>query len=186
MSKQIDGEAFEKWWRSTPILRKNKRQIAQEAWAAANLLAQPVVEIDFNKDVILPGVNNPRWSVPVSVNFDGAEGEGRVWLSVDAKDDEGEPMIAIEGRDNARTLAGLLLAWVGDHRLAELPTAVKIREAMEASAARGEKPAFKIGKVDLRIDYKGIKWDHGQVIDNRWCDLAVEEFDEILTMELKR
>lgn len=29
-----DAEEFEKWWRSTPILRKGKLQIAREAWKA--------------------------------------------------------------------------------------------------------------------------------------------------------
>jgi hypothetical protein len=29
-----DAEEFEKWWRTTPVLRKGKLQIAQEAWKA--------------------------------------------------------------------------------------------------------------------------------------------------------
>lgn len=63
-----DNVEFEKWWMSTPILRKQKIQIAQEAWfARAKLASQPAPvsvvlplremfhgemdnpEIDFNK-----------------------------------------------------------------------------------------------------------------------------------------
>lgn len=64
---------------------------------------------DFNKEVLLPAPKDPMWSVPVTVTYDGAEGEGRVWLSTQEDD---EPMIAIEGRENAATLAGMLIDWV--------------------------------------------------------------------------
>ena len=64
---------------------------------------------DFSKDVELPAPTDPIWSIAVTASFDGAEGEGRVWLS--AKDDD-ESMIAIEGRENASTLASMLIDWV--------------------------------------------------------------------------
>jgi hypothetical protein len=64
---------------------------------------------DFNKEVLLPAPKDPMWSVPVTVTYDGAEGEGRVWLSTQEDD---EPMIAIEGRENAATLASMLIDWV--------------------------------------------------------------------------
>lgn len=64
---------------------------------------------DFNKEVLLPAAQDPRWSVPVAVTYDGAEGEGRVWLSTQEED---EQMIAIEGRENAATLASMLIDWV--------------------------------------------------------------------------
>lgn len=64
---------------------------------------------DFNKEVLLPAPKDPSWSVPVTVAYDGAEGEGRVWLSTQEED---EPMIAIEGRENAATLASMLIDWV--------------------------------------------------------------------------
>lgn len=63
---------------------------------------------DFNKDVELPAPSDPKWSIAVTASFDGAEGEGRVWLS--AKDDD-ESMIAIEGRQNAAMLASMLIDW---------------------------------------------------------------------------
>lgn len=71
--------------------------------------ASPKAARDFNKEVLLPAPKDPIWSVPVTVTYDGAEGEGRVWLSTQEKD---EPMIAIEGRENAATLAGMLIDWV--------------------------------------------------------------------------
>lgn len=33
-----EGVEFEKWWRRTPVLRKGKLQIAQEAWEASACL----------------------------------------------------------------------------------------------------------------------------------------------------
>ena len=71
-------------------------------------------EHDFNEDVILPPPQTPMWAIPVRVSFDGAEGEGRVWLMVDDEHDNSEPWVAIEGRANARKLAALLLAWAKD------------------------------------------------------------------------
>jgi len=70
--------------------------------------------VDFNSEFLLPAPSDPKWAVPVRLNFDGAEGEGRLWLSVDPEHDDDEPSIAVEGRENARTLARLLLAWAGD------------------------------------------------------------------------
>lgn len=35
-----DNVEFEKWWMSTPILRKQKIQIAQEAWFARSNLSK--------------------------------------------------------------------------------------------------------------------------------------------------
>lgn len=76
-----------------------------------NILMMPLDKSgrDFNKEVLLPAPKDPTWSVPVTVTYDGAEGEGRVWLSTQEDD---EPMIAIEGRENAATLASMLIDWV--------------------------------------------------------------------------
>lgn len=67
--------------------------------------------VNFNEDVVLPppmrGLTNIGLMNEVTVSFDGAEGEGRVWL-MDTKRDE---MIPIEGIENARKLSGLLNAW---------------------------------------------------------------------------
>lgn len=69
-------------------------------------------QIDFNKDQILESPDYVRLSAkPVRVSFDGAEGEGRVWLGIDPEYDEDEPMIAIEGPENCRKLGELLIAW---------------------------------------------------------------------------
>lgn len=70
-------------------------------------------EINFNLDVILPAhpISENRSSHPVRVSFDGAEGQGRVWLMVAPEDNEDEPWIPIEGPANARELARLLNAW---------------------------------------------------------------------------
>lgn len=71
--------------------------------------------IDFNQDVLLQPppreVTNIGWEKPVRVSFDGAEGQGRVWLTIDHEHDEDEPSVAIPGVDNARHLAKLLNAW---------------------------------------------------------------------------
>lgn len=74
---------------------------------------KPAEPVDFNKTFVLPAceISSKRASDPVSVSFDGAEGQGRVWLQVAPEHDIGEPWIAIEGEENARKLAGLLLAW---------------------------------------------------------------------------
>lgn len=77
-------------------------------------LSKPPAHVDFNAEVVLPAPSDPTWAVPVRLNFDGAEGEGRLWLSVDHEHDDDEPSIAVEGRENARTLARLLFAWAGD------------------------------------------------------------------------
>jgi hypothetical protein len=76
---------------------------------------QGLVTIDFNNDEILPAhpISANRSSDPVRVSFDAAEGDGRVWLMVDAEHDIDEPWIPIEGKANARRLAALLLAWAG-------------------------------------------------------------------------
>jgi len=80
-----------------------------EKWAKST-----VGPVEFNTEVVLPAPSDPRWATPVTAMFDGAEGEGRLWLSVGPEHDDDEPSIAIEGRENARTLAHLLLAWAGD------------------------------------------------------------------------
>ena len=69
--------------------------------------------MNFNLDVILPAhpISAQRVSCPVRVSFDGAEGQGRVWLMVDPEFDADEPWIPIEGPENARELARLLNAW---------------------------------------------------------------------------
>lgn len=66
---------------------------------------------DFIEDVILPPppreASNIGMERPVRITFDGAEGQGRVWIC----DDEADEMVAIPGVENARTLARLLNAW---------------------------------------------------------------------------
>jgi hypothetical protein len=85
--------------------------------AAGHVRDEP--PIDFNQDVILQPppreVTNIGWEKPVRVSFDGAEGQGRVWLHVDHEHDEDEPAIAVPGVDNARHLAKLLNAWADDY-----------------------------------------------------------------------
>lgn len=67
-----------------------------------------VKPVDFNESFTLPAhkISENRSSAPVKVEFDGAEGDGRVWL-MDSEDN----WIAIEGEENAREAARLLLAW---------------------------------------------------------------------------
>lgn len=77
-------------------------------------LSKPTAPVDFNAEVVLPAPSDPTWAVPVRLTFDGAEGEGRLWLSIDPEHDDDQPSIAVEGCENARILARLLLAWAGD------------------------------------------------------------------------
>lgn len=78
----------------------------------------PDVRIDFNLDVILGPVpiSHNRSSAQVRVSFDGAEGQGRVWLM-----DPDDNWVAIEGPAHARTLAGLLTAWADAYTGEEKP-----------------------------------------------------------------
>lgn len=77
--------------------------------------------IDFNQDVILNPppreVTNIGWERPVRITFDGAEGQGRVWVC----DDEADEAIAIPGVENARALARLLNAWADAYNPEKLP-----------------------------------------------------------------
>lgn len=84
---------------------------------------------DFNVDVLLPAPTAPSWAKPIGVSFDGAEGQGRVWVT-DADSDES---IAIEGNENCRTLAGLLLEWVGAYA-PQAPTVTVINSSGDESA----------------------------------------------------
>lgn len=76
--------------------------------------------VDFNQDVILEPppreVTNIGWERSVRISFDGAEGQGRVWVCQD-EDDEA---IAIPGIENARKLAMLLTAWANGYKVEDL------------------------------------------------------------------
>lgn len=83
-------------------------QAALEGWIGRAVYQPPEDLIYFNKEVPLGPVEiSPgRSSYPVKVSFDGAEGQGRVWL-MDSEDN----WVAIEGKQHARTVAKLLNAW---------------------------------------------------------------------------
>lgn len=93
-----------------------------------------------------------------------------------------------------------------DHCRASAPaeskvTPVALREAMENLAVRASVdrpvpvymsapaqigPLVILGKVCLRVHYKGLKWYHEQLIDDCWEPLAVEEFDALLAEALSK
>lgn len=55
---------------------------------------------------------------------------------------------------------------------------------MSAPAQIG--PLVILGKVCLRVHYKGLKWYHEQLLDDCWEPLAVEEFDALLAEALSK
>lgn len=80
-------------------------------------------------------------------------------------------------------------------------TPAALREAMENLAVRASVvrpvpvymsapaligPLVILGKVCLRVHYKGLKWYHEQLINDCWEQLAVDEFDELLTEALAK
>ena len=58
--------------------------------------------------------------------------------------------------------------------------------AVRSSSGQGQAPLVVLRDTCLRVVYRGLKWHHEQLLDDRWEALSVDEFDAALAEALAK